>query len=182
MYNNIKKKQIILVRHGHTLESGNFFGSDIDIPLSPKWREYATIITRYLRLIGVKPGQIISSPAVRTRETATIIAWEYKISDIEYVDELYVWKRSKWQSNNQIYMDAIQKTSTSVDILMIVGHNDEITEFARYLSWDEVPSMKKWSLVVLALPTTMGWGSLKSGELSLLYYLTPQFLRLEELI
>ncbi len=31
-------------------------------------------------------------------------------------------------------MDAIQKTSTNIDILMIVGHNDEITEFARYLS------------------------------------------------
>lgn len=70
MYHNTKKKQIILVRHAHAMEGTDFVGSDFDRPLSDKGREHALIMTRYLRLIGVKPDCVIASPAIRTRETA----------------------------------------------------------------------------------------------------------------
>jgi hypothetical protein len=36
--------------------------------------------------------------------------------------------------------------------------------------------------VILSLPATMSWNSIVPGNLSILYYLTPQFLKLEELI
>ncbi len=36
MYHNTKKKQLILVRHAHALESSDFDGIDFDRPLSPK--------------------------------------------------------------------------------------------------------------------------------------------------
>lgn len=182
MYHNTKKKQLILVRHAHALESSDFDGIDFDRPLSDKWREYATIMTRYLRLIGVRPDCVIASPSVRTRETAEIICEQYKIAHVELLDDLYIGSNPKTRDANQIHIDLIQHTSSETDILMLVGHNDDITEFARYLSDDGVPSMKKWSLVVLSLPATMSWDQITPGELSVLYYLTPQFLKLEELI
>ncbi len=73
MYNIIDKKQIILVRHAHALEVDEFDGRDFDRPLSDKGREHATIMTRYLRLIGIRPDTVIASPALRTRETAEIM-------------------------------------------------------------------------------------------------------------
>jgi hypothetical protein len=41
--------------------------------------------------------------------------------------------------------------------------------------------MKKGSVVVLSLPDDADWKTLKPGTLKFVYYLTPQFLRLEEL-
>ena len=181
MYNTSKQKQLILVRHAHALEGVDFFGSDHDVPLSPKGREYATIMTRYLRLAGITPNAIVSSSALRTRETAAIMAQEYTITDIKYADDLYVGKNPKTRHANHIYLGAIQQTNPDVDTLVIVGHNDEITEFARYISSDGMPSMKKGSLVILTIPPDMSWNNIVPGHLSILYYLTPQFLQLEDL-
>ena len=182
MYHNAKKKQIILVRHAHALESEEFEGNDFDRPLSDKWREYALIMTRYLRLIGVRPDCVIASPAVRTRDTAEIMCQQYKITDINFLEDLYIGNNPKSRDWNEIHMKRIKQTNAETDILMLVWHNDDITKFARHLSDDGVPSMKKWSLVVLSLPIGMSWDNIVPGELSILYYLTPQFLRLEELI
>lgn len=143
MYHNTKKKQIILVRHAHATEGADFAGSDFDRPLSDKGREHALIMTRYLRLIGVKPDCVIASPAIRTRETAEIMCQQYKITDIGFIDDLYVGYESKNRDSNQIHMKRIKQTSVDTDILMLVGHNDDITKFAKYLSDDGVPSMKK---------------------------------------
>lgn len=181
MYNTSKQKQLILVRHAHALEGVDFFGSDHDVPLSPKGREYVTIVTKYLKLIGITPNAVVSSSALRTRETATIMAQEYGITDIKYADDLYVGKNPKTRHATHIYLGAIQQTAPDVDTLIVVWHNDEITEFARYISDDGMPSMKKWSLVILSLPATMSWTNIIPGHLSILYYLTPQFLKLEDL-
>ena len=143
MYSTTKPKQLILVRHAHALEGVDFFGSDHDVPLSPKGREYATIVTRYLKLVGITPNAVVSSSALRTRETAGIMAQEYGITDIKYADELYVGNNPKTRHANHIYLGAIQQTNPDVETLVIVGHNDEITEFARYISDDGMPSMKK---------------------------------------
>ncbi len=90
MYHNTKKKQIILVRHAQAIEANEFNGKDFDRPLSVKGREHALIMTRYLRLIGVKPDCVIASPSLRTRETAEIMCEQYKIADINFLDDLYV--------------------------------------------------------------------------------------------
>ena len=182
MYHNNKKKQIILVRHAQALESSDFDGLDFDRPLSEKGREYATIMTRYLRLIGVRPDCVIASPSIRTRQTAEIMCEQYKIAHIDYIDDLYVGHEPKTRDSNQIHMKRVRQTLDETDILMLVWHNDDITKFARYLSDDGVPSMRKWSLIVLSLPANKWWKDISPGELSILYYLTPQFLKLEELI
>ncbi len=47
-------------------------------------------MTRYLRLIGVRPDCVIASPSARTRETAEIICEQYKIAHAELIDDLYI--------------------------------------------------------------------------------------------
>lgn len=100
-------------------------------------------MTRYLRLIGVKPDCVIASPSIRTRETAEIMCEQYKIANINFLDDLYIGYESKNRDSNQIHMKRIKQTPVDTDILMLVGHNDDITKFARHLCNDEVPSMKK---------------------------------------
>lgn len=120
MYHNNKKKQIILVRHAQALESSDFDGLDFDRPLSEKGREYATIMTRYLRLIGVRPDCVIASPSIRTRQTAEIMCEQYKIAHIDYIDDLYVGHEPKTRDSNQIHMKRVRQTLDETDILMLV--------------------------------------------------------------
>jgi phosphohistidine phosphatase SixA len=65
---------------------------------------------------------------------------------------------------------------------MIVGHNPDLTLVAQSLSWDDTPSMKKGSVIVLSVPESMEWKDITLGSLKFVYYLTPQFLCLESLV
>jgi phosphohistidine phosphatase SixA len=101
---------------------------------------------------------------------------------VEYLDALYNgWSAGK-RDAEAIHLALIQKTKKDATILMIVWHNDDLTNVARYLTGDGVPSMKKWSVAVLSVPDDLEWKDVQKETLSFVYYLTPQFLRLEELV
>ena len=182
MFHNTKKKQIILVRHAKCVDDAEFGGLDFDRPLSPHGEASLSIVARYLRLIGVKPERIFASPAKRTLETAATIASQYPWVQVEYVKDLYNGGSAGKRDADAIYLSLVAKMKRDATLLMIVGHNDDLTNFARYLSGDGVPSMKKWSVIVLSVPDEIEWRDVKRNTLSLVYYLTPQFLRLEELV
>lgn len=143
MFHNTKRKQIILVRHAKALEFDEFNGLDFDRPLSEKGEGLSKIVARYLRLIGVRPDRIISSPAVRTKQTAKSIAIQYNIKKVEFIESLYNGNSSPERNANLIHLSIMRRTKKDDGIIMIVGHNDDLTNFARYLSGDGVPSMKK---------------------------------------
>jgi phosphohistidine phosphatase len=181
MYHNLKKKQIILVRHAKAEEREDWKGKDFDRPLSALGEKSNHIVASYLRLIWLKPDRIVASPAARTKSTAEGIAKKMSMEQVDYVEALYNEVPSIIRDGNDAYFSVIKDTKKSARTLMIVGHNDDLTNFACYLSWDTIPSMKKWSVVVLSLPDDADWKTLKPGTLKFVYYLTPQFLRLEEL-
>jgi hypothetical protein len=62
-----------------------------------------------------------------------------------------------------------------------VGHHDDLSLFSKYLTGEDIPTMKKGSVAVIALPEASTWADLKKGKCSFVYYLTPQFIRMEEL-
>ena len=178
-----QKKQIILVRHAKAIEPSEFEGMDFDRPLTDKGIHSNRIVAKYLRLIGVRPDRIVASPACRTRSTAVDLAEQYKIAKIEYFDELYNRSGSSVpRDSDALHLKIIQKTKPDSRVVMIVGHNDDLTNFARFLTGDGVPSMKKWSITVLSVPESMDWKDIAKGNLSFVYYLTPHFLRMEELV
>jgi phosphohistidine phosphatase len=180
MYHNNSKKQIILVRHAKALELNEFRGMDFDRPLSEKGVNSLNIIARYLRLIGVKPDKIVASPSVRTKQTAEGLRQQFFWVNVEYINDLYNGGSAGKRDSDSIHLSLIQKAKKEVTIFMIVGHNDDLTNFARYLTGDGVPSLKKGSVAVLSVPDNFDWKDIKKDSLSFVYYLTPQFLRLEE--
>lgn len=182
MFHSTKRKQIILVRHAKALEVTEFQWPDFERPLSEKGENSSQIVAKYLRLIGVKPNRIISSPAIRTRQTAESISSQYNIKKVDYLDSLYNGVQAVGRNANLIHLTIIKGTKKNVDVVMVVGHNDDLTLFAEYLTGDGVPSMKKWSIAVLALPDGVEWKNIVPGTLSMIYYLTPQFLKIEELV
>lgn len=130
----------------------------------------------------MRPDRIIASPAIRTKQTAESIANQYNIKKIDYLDSLYNGVPVVGRDANLIHLAVVKGTKRNADIVMIVGHNNDLTNFARYLSGDGVPTMKKGAIAVLAVPDGVEWKNIVPGTLSLTYYLTPQFLRTEELV
>lgn len=84
-----QKKQIILVRHAKALEREEWMGKDFDRPLHDRGIRSARIIANYLSLIGLKPDRIITSPSVRTQETAQILADRFRTRSTEALPDLY---------------------------------------------------------------------------------------------
>jgi phosphohistidine phosphatase len=99
----------------------------------------------------------------------------------ELVNELYNGGSAGKRDSVGIHLSLVQKMRKELNTLMIVGHNDDLTEFAEYLTADGVPSLKKGSIAVLSVPDDTEWKDIKKGTLNFVYYLTPQFLRLEDL-
>ena len=62
--------RILLLRHAEAVDAGAFPGNDLQRPLTPKGRRDARRMGGYLRTLDVVPEVIVSSPAVRTMETA----------------------------------------------------------------------------------------------------------------
>ena len=180
---HVQKKQIILVRHAKAVELSEFWGKDFDRPLTEKGINSNRIVAKYLRLIWIRADRIIASPSARTRSTAVDLADQYKIPKIDFYDDLYNWADgSPGRDSDSIHLKIIQKTKPDSRVIMLVWHNNDLTKFAQFLTDDGVPSMKKGSIVVLSVPEDLEWKDIQKGNLSLVYYLTPHFLRMEELI
>jgi phosphohistidine phosphatase len=67
--------EILLVRHGQAGKSDSKAYPDDDLrPLTAKGRKAFKRAAKGLRSLGLKPGKILASPAVRTRTTAELLA------------------------------------------------------------------------------------------------------------
>lgn len=116
-------KRLLLVRHAASDSEHGL--PDHERPLSARGRKDATTMGERLNAQGIVPDAILSSPAVRARTTAEIIAAALNID------------RDKVVVDNRIYassagklLDIIQNLDQESGCLMMVGHNPELTELA----------------------------------------------------
>jgi phosphohistidine phosphatase len=74
-----------LLRHAHAGDPAKWRGSDDDRPLSSKGRAQAERLGAHLAATGFAPDAIVTSPKVRARETAELVAARlgcgYRIDD-----------------------------------------------------------------------------------------------------
>ncbi len=66
--------ELYLLRHAHAGDASTWTGPDDTRPLSDKGRTQSERLGRFLAGVGFVPDAIISSPKLRARETAEIVA------------------------------------------------------------------------------------------------------------
>jgi phosphohistidine phosphatase len=138
-----QKKQIILVRHAKALEREEWMGKDFDRPLHDRGIRSIRIMANYLSLIGLKPDCIITSPSVRTQETARILADRFRTHSSETFTDLYNEGRDENFDVNSFHLALLRSMMKTDNTLMIVGHNPDLTDVASYLTGEDIPYMKK---------------------------------------
>ena len=127
-------KTLYLVRHAKSSKDDPRL-ADRDRPLDARGERDAPTMGARLAERGVKPALIVTSPALRARATAQLIAQAlgYPLGDIVLSDRLYA-------STPDALLAVTRALDDSLRSVMLVGHNPEMSELAQRFA-GEVPDM-----------------------------------------
>lgn len=136
-------KTLYLLRHAKSSWDFDHL-SDHDRPLNNRGRTDAPLMGEQLAKRHIRPDLLLSSPAVRALTTASIVARElgYDMDRIRVDANLY-------HADRQELLRVIKATEPEVEELMLVGHNDGLTDLANHLSpeyVDNIPTTGVMSL------------------------------------
>src|SRR5688572_20965142 len=121
--------QLLLLRHGKAVKYQDDT-TDFNRRLNKEGTAQVNQVGFILRGQGKRVGQIISSGAVRTTETAEIVNHFLKLPKIEFDNDLYLADKTT----------ILHKLCTQgrSEILLYVGHNNGISDLAGYLTGKEI--------------------------------------------
>lgn len=158
---------LYIVRHGEALPAGGSITSDSERPLSPRGKMDVQLIGQVLARLEPEAPQIVSSPLLRARATASLLG-EHRVAQPapEVWDELSPGIRFK-----EIVSRIHGITSGS---LVIVGHQPDMTHLIAYLVADAAVeiALPPGGMAALTLPSGVG-----AGGARLLWMLTPDLVR-----
>jgi phosphohistidine phosphatase len=136
-------KTLYLVRHAKSSwKDVNL--PDHERPLNKRGEQDAPKMGKRLKRRRPKPEVIVTSPAVRAKRTAKILATEigYPKSDI-LVDELI------YTADQEELVSVLRRLDNGIDCVMLVGHNPALTDLVNSLAQCEVANVPTCGLAVL---------------------------------
>ncbi|MBC8082077.1 MAG: histidine phosphatase family protein [Hymenobacter sp.] len=131
-------KTLYLMRHAKS--SWNFDDlTDEQRPLNDRGRNDAPLMGQALAKRNVKLDLLLSSAAVRALTTAALVAKE-----LDYPHEQIAVRPEIYHADVQGLLDIVRACPAEAQAVLLVGHNNTITEFANLLSPDalheEIPT------------------------------------------
>lgn len=160
-------KTLYIVRHAKS--SWEFEElSDHDRPLNKRGRSDAPLMGQELAAREVQPNLIISSPAVRALTTATLVGKElgYDADDIVVDERVY-------GAGKEDLLQVVKGAPADVDYLMLVGHNEAISDFANMLTPEQVSRLPTTGVVALEFNCER-WRDISKDNANMLFYDFPK--------
>ncbi len=145
--------RVHLLRHAHAGDAFEWIGDDDLRPLTKKGRRQAERLGAFLEAHAVRPDVIFTSPLVRARQTAEIVA--------EALGMTIKVDRRLGSGFGQRELWALLDEAGAPEILL-VGHDPDLSMLLTYLIDAAGMSMKKGTLATVDLHTKLGDGE---GEL-----------------
>jgi phosphohistidine phosphatase len=146
--------ELFLLRHAHAGNTMTSTGPDSDRPLSPKGEAQAERTARLIAAAGIPIEAIISSPKLRARQTAELVAEE--IGAAVGLDE---------RLGGPLDVDDLSVVLDDMggQRVMLVGHDPDFSELAAQLSGTLRLPLKKGALarIDVSLPLQPGAGVLR---------------------
>lgn len=160
-------KRLFIIRHAKSSWSEPGL-DDFDRPLNKRGKKDGPEMARRLADGAVRPDLIVASPAARAKKTAQLMAGGtgYDPHKIQYDDGLYLGSLS-------YHVQLAAALLARVDTLLLVGHNETLTELARYLSGRDLGNVPTCGIVALEFAGEPGFtGAAGSGKL--LFFWSPK--------
>jgi phosphohistidine phosphatase len=138
--------RIFFMRHGPA-DRGRWSGADSERPLTPEGREEIEKSARRLREIGLRPDHILTSPLVRARQTAEIVAGVLESTDGPVVDHRVD------PAFDVERLRSILSEYAGAQGILIVGHEPSLSEVVGVLIGGGTVVCKKGSVARVDLET-----------------------------
>ena len=159
-------KKLYLVRHGYAdWENGS--GEDFDKPLTSIGKKEANLMGSKLFGKIATPDIIIASEAKRAKQTAVLLASKlnYDLPNINFKKDLYL-------PDVSTLLDSVCKIDDKYESAVLVSHNFGISQFAEYLSNENIGMMPTAAIVGLVFPFS-DWKSISKSTAMLLFFDYP---------
>jgi len=160
-------KTLYIVRHAKSSWI-NLELKDFDRPLNSRGDKDAPEMGHRLALQRITADLLLSSPAKRAYTTATIIAKQLK-SPIEEI----VKDEAIYHANKKELLSIIHQQKSHFNSLMIFGHNPGLTDFANYLTGEDIENIPTCGIVGIRFEIT-DWESMDKGTGRLLFFDFPK--------
>lgn len=151
-------KTLVLLRHAKT-EKATIGISDHQRSLTPQGEVDARNMAMRLKKKMSAPVHIISSSALRAKQTAIIFADVFQTGRNEIIFDTDLYLASATE-----LLDFLKSTSNKIETLILVNHNPAISELSNYLSQTNV-DMPTCSFMMLLLNID-DWKKLKPDAIS----------------
>ena len=163
-------KRLILTRHAKSSWSDSEL-IDRDRPLNARGRDAADRIGRKLAENGETPGQVLSSPAQRCRETWEVMSAHLpEVARVDFIERLYLAEPGEM-------LGVLQ--GAEADTVLMLGHMPGIGLLARRLRRDPPPRHESFEKYPTGATTildfaTDSWAGLLPGTGKLVDWITPR--------
>jgi phosphohistidine phosphatase len=163
-----RMKTLILLRHAKS--SWDDAGlKDFDRPLNKRGLEAAPLVGNAMRKRKLQPDLIISSPAVRAKETTQLVRDAAGLTPkVNYDERIY-------EASPQRLLEIVSGIDDSVGIAMMVGHNPGFEELLAVLT-GETKRMPTAALALIDLNIDK-WGEVSSETGTLKELIKPKDLK-----
>lgn len=162
-----RKRQLTLLRHAKSswADAGM---KDRDRPLNERGERDAPLMGRRLRERGARPTLILTSPAVRARRTAQIIARE-----IGYPQEFLQREEDLYLASPDEIVSVVGRQDSSFRDVVVCGHNPGLTELANRLTGAGIDNVPTTGVVIIGLDLK-SWADLDGAQGELLLFDYPR--------
>lgn len=147
--------QLLLMRHGKSDWPEDT--ADFDRPLTARGERDARKIGAWLKQQGLKPGAIVSSPAVRARDTAMHVA-----AELDEDSNAIVWEPAVYEASLPDLCAVIERYTKNLTSLLIIGHNPGLDSLLYMLSRDEPQRTASGKLMTTATLAILEYDSVIS--------------------
>lgn len=150
-------KSLVLMRHAKSSWDHPDL-SDLERPLNPRGERDAPLMGAHFAEWNIVPDLLISSPAVRARETARRVAQaiDYPESSIAQDSRLY-------EQGFQGILSVIQGLPDASETVCLFGHNPDFSLAAGLLGGEDITHLPTASLMLLRFPVT-DWAAVMAGS------------------
>ncbi len=124
-------KKLYIIRHAKSSWSDSSL-SDFDRPLNKRGKVNAPLMGGRLKKRKIVPDIIISSPALRAKTTAKLIA-----KKVKYLKKI-LFNQNIYDADFGVLSKILKKTDNENSTLFLFGHNPELNMLAEeYVGFDE---------------------------------------------
>ena len=162
----MKSRELLVLRHAKSSwDSGA--RTDFDRPLSKRGLKAAPRVGRFLAEQGLAPDYVVSSPAMRAKQSVTLACGQMGIdeSQIHWDDRIY-------HAYTGALMDVLAETPPDARRVLIAGHNPGLEMLVETLSAERVPMPDDYKLMPTAavahLELSTTWAEIDGGTARLI--------------